>query len=302
MAWLAGISIVIAAVAVAVLLIQRHNLRTAARDLADINRTQTDRRLRLTAPDPALERLLQEVNLLVDEKKAQSVSYERRDQELRQEIANISHDLRTPLTSIRGYLQLIRRGDCSREEQAEYLTILEARAETLQLLITGFYDLSRLEAGGYTFDKGPVRLDQVLYELVAAYYADFERRQMEPQLTVEEDLPPITADVHAVGRVFTNLLQNALKHGQGPLRIVVQRTETDLVTIFTNRAPGLLPQDVEHLFDRFYTADTMRTGRNTGLGLAIVRKLTEQMGAQAQASLRGCELSVAVHWPLPRSD
>ena len=295
-----GLAVVLglaAAMAAAVLAAQRHNLRAAVRDLARINRTGTDQRLRLTVPDREMERLFEEINQLVDQKKEQTAAYERREQELRQEIANISHDLRTPLTSIRGYLQLIRRPGCSEEEREEYLNIIEARAQTLQKLIVGFYDLSRLEAGGYTLERCPVQLEQVIYELAAAFYTNFEGRGMEPVVEAEDSLPPVMADPHAVGRVYANLMQNALKHGSGPLRIRLRREGDRVVTSFRNRAPGLLPQDVEHLFDRFYTADKMRTGSHTGLGLAIVRKLCQRMGAETEAELRDGQLTVTVRWP-----
>lgn len=295
-----GLAVVLgvaAVVAVAALAAQRHNLRAAVQDLARINRTGTDQRLRLTVPDREMERLFEEINRLVDQKKEQTAAYERREQELRQEIANISHDLRTPLTSIRGYLQLIRRPGCSEKERDDYLNIIEARAQTLQKLIVGFYDLSRLEAGGYTLERCPVRLEQVIYELAAAFYTDFEGQGMEPVVEAEDSLPPVMADPHAVGRVYANLMQNALKHGSGPLRIRLRREGDRVVTSFRNRAPGLLPQDVEHLFDRFYTADKMRTGSHTGLGLAIVRKLCQQMGAETEAELRDGQLTVTVRWP-----
>ena len=290
-----------AAAALAGLFLLKRNVREAGNALRKLREADTDQRLRLESPDRDAELLLVEINGLLADKQAGNIAHEQRERELRQEIANISHDLRTPLTSVRGYLQLLRDGRCTEEEREEYLSIIENRTQALQMLITGFYDLSRLEAGGYTFVMEPVRLDQVLTELAAAFYSDFLTAGMEPSLELEEKLPPVVADRPAVVRIYTNLLQNALRHGRGLLRISARREGEEVVTRFSNTASGLLPGDVEHLFDRFFTADKMRTGHNTGLGLAIVRGLSGQMGAQTQAGLRGTELTITVRWPLKKN-
>ena len=299
MSWvIAAVAAAAAVLAVTLLVLLKKNLRAARRTLAEVNREGGNRRLRLASPDREAEALFAQINELLESMARSDVAHERREKELRQEIANISHDLRTPLTSILGYLQLLRAGACTPEEREEYLAVIEGRARALQLLVTGFYDLSRLEAGGYTFECRDVRLDQVLEEQVAAFYYDLTEKKMVPELDVEKSLPPIYADPYAVGRIYTNLMQNALKHGEGVLRITARREGGEVVTRLSNRAPGLLPQDVGHLFDRFFTADRMRTGHDTGLGLAIVRKLAGQMGAKTEAALTGADLTITVRWPV----
>lgn len=290
------LALLLAAVTARLILLY-HNLRASARDLADINHSETNQKLRLSSPDRELERLTSEINLLLQQKQEGDILHRQTENELRQEIANISHDLRTPLTSILGYVQLMEDRRCTDEEREEYLTVIHSRAQALQILITGFYDLSRLEAGGYAFDLQAVPLETILYELAAAFYVDFTDRQMEPVIECEKDLPPVCADPQAVKRIFTNLIQNALKHGSGTLRITAQRAGNRVLTSFTNPAPDLAEPDVPHLFDRFFTADRMRTGKNTGLGLAIVRKLAQQMGGQASASLESGRLTIVLEWP-----
>ncbi len=182
------------------------------------------------------------------------------------------------MTSILGYLQMIKSESTTPEERAEYLAIVESRAHALKALVTGFYDLSCLEAGGYALAQESVALAPLLVELAAAFYADFNADGREAEIDIAEGLSPILGDPQAVLRIYTNLFQNAIKHGAGDLYIRAFQEDGVVVTCFTNLAPGLLPQDVEHLFDRFFTADRMRTGQDTGLGLAIVHRLAMQMG------------------------
>ena len=297
MIWTAAILALLLAAAILRLVLLKRDLCSSARDLAQINRAETNQKLRLATPDKGLEKLYAEINFLLQQKQEGDVRHKQTENELRQEIASISHDLRTPLTSILGYIQLLEDGGCTDVERAQYLAVIRARSQALQLLVTGFYDLSRLDAGGYVFERQTVRLEQVLYELAAAFYVDFSDRQMEPVIECEKGALAICADLQAVKRIYANLFQNALKHGTGILHIGVRCFGGRVTTYFTNEAPGLPACDVPHLFDRFFTADRMRTGKNTGLGLAIVKKLAQQMGGEAKASMEGALLTVAVEWP-----
>ena len=295
------ILIIILAVALAVsitsVLLLRANLRQVCETMREIGEGETNRLLRLATPQPELEELLIEVNALVAAKKQGDIAHKRQERELRQQIANITHDLRTPLTSILGYLQLIQQTEGTSEEKAEYFRVVEDRARALQALVDGLYDLSRIETGGYRIQCAPIRLDRIIRELAAAFYYEFLESDMQPVLDIPEGLSPIFADEEAVRRVYTNLFQNALRHGRGSLRITAWEQESRIVTGFANLAPELTDEDAEHLFDRFYTADKMRTGRSSGLGLAIVRSLAEQMDGAVSADLDGGWLNIMVSWP-----
>lgn len=295
--WIILVLALLLAISTAALILYKYNLHRARLTLEALRRSQSNQRLRLRVPDRELERLLGEVNALLDDRQARDSLHRRQEQQRRQEIANISHDLRTPLTSILGYLQLIKSENTTPEERAEYLGIVESRANALKALITGFYDLSCLEAGGYTLAQESVALPPLLAELAAAFYADFTAAGREAALDIAEGLSPILGDPQAVLRIYTNLFQNAIKHGAGDLYIRAFQEDGIVVTCFTNLAPGLLPQDVEHLFDRFFTADRMRTGQDTGLGLAIVHRLAVQMGGETEALLLQNKLTITVRWP-----
>lgn len=251
-------------------------------------------RVSMAAPNAAAEELLTAINALLDLREQEEGEYRRQERAIRQQIANISHDLRTPLTSILGYLQLLEGEGLTAEERREYLAIVQGRAKALQSMIVSFYDLSRLEGGEYPLSRERVDLYHVLSELVAEFYNDFEGFNMTVEL--REGLPSVTADPAGVLRVFTNLIRNAMEHGRSRMSILLYQEGDEVVSVFANDAPGLTPEDVEHVFDRFFTADKMRTGQSTGLGLAIVKALVERMGHTVSAELEGDLFRVVVRW------
>ena len=290
------IAAVILAALCAVLGLRLYALEKDIRSCARQLREDEGARVRMAAPNRAAEDLLSAVNRLLELREADEAEHRRQEHAIRQQISNISHDLRTPLTSILGYLQLLEGDSLTVEERREYLGIVRGRAKALQSLITSFYDLSRLEGGEYPPSREKVDLYHVLSELVAEFYNDFEQSGFDMTVELAPGLPAVTADPAGVLRVFTNLIRNALEHGQKRMSILLYRQEETVVSAFSNDAAGLTREDVEHVFDRFFTADKMRTGQSTGLGLAIVKALVGQMGHRVTAALDGEMFTVQVRW------
>ena len=252
--------------------------------------------MRLRTPNARAEELLDAVNILLELRQAERSASLERERSLRRQIANVSHDLRTPLTSILGYLQLLEDETLPLAERQEYLNVVKGRAKALQSLITSFYDLSRLEGGEYPIQQERVDLHSSLSSLLASFYSDFTDGGFDVNVDLQEGLPPVLADPAGVLRVFTNLIRNALDHGQGRMEVSLFLEEGQVVSLFRNGAEGLSEEDLPHVFDRFFTADKMRTGRNTGLGLAIVKALAEQMGCTLQAELEDGRFGVRIAW------
>ncbi len=298
--WIALLFSLIALAAVLLLRYRRGRaLRQAARQLQQA-RSQPGKRLRLASPDRPVEELLAQINGLLEDRETETRQLREREESLRRQIANVSHDLRTPLTSILGYLQLLEGDDLDSEQRARYLQVVEGRARVLQELITAFYDLSRIEGGEYPLEIQPVDLRRRLEPLLASFYDDFQQAGFQVDVQLEDNLPPVPADPGGVTRVLTNLLNNALKHGSQHLSIRLYREEDVLVTAFSNDAPHLTQEDLPRVFERFYTADQMRTGQNTGLGLAIVKALAQRMGHTAFAQLEDGVFTVGVRWHMYR--
>ena len=277
---------------------QERNLRSGARQLVERLKSDSTAKVDMALPNKAAEELLAAVNTLKETHRRENMESREREQALRRQIANVSHDLRTPLTSISGYLQLLEEGNLTEEERREYFQVARSRAETLNILIGTFYDLSRIESGDYPITVVPLQLDTLLRRLLAESWTDFEEAGVVVDANLAEQCPPVRADENAALRVISNLLANAGRHACGSLNVRLFPEAGEVVTLFSNPAPDMEQEDVRHVFERSYTADKMRSGRNTGLGLAIVKALAERMGCTVEASLDRGIFTVRVRWKM----
>lgn len=290
----AGLLAILCAILLFRLFTLEKDLRSGARQLKERRETAGGAPLRLAAPNASAEALLAEINALLRQGEDERSAFREREKALREQIANVSHDLRTPLTSIRGYLQLMEDESLSAEERRSCLAVVEERSRVLQDLIAAFYDLSRLEAGEYTVVREKVDLREVLSELLAAFYSDLEAK-FQVEVDLPEGLPPVWGDRAALTRVYANLIRNALDHGEGTLSIAAYETPEGVETRFVNGGE-VREEDLPHVFDRFFTSDQTRSGRNTGLGLAIVKALTDRMGGGVRAEREGDGFAVVLTW------
>lgn len=283
------------------LIIQNRTLNVTAKKLKSINLTETSSLVTLEFPNRHLARLVIEINNTIKDKQRIEAEYRKMDLELRQLIANMSHDLRTPLTSIKGYIQLIDDKELCDKEREQYVNIVKNRANALQKLIGSFYELSRIQANEYKLDFSKVNVAKLLCELIASFYDSFIEKGLELKININEKVPYIITDENSAIRIFTNLIQNVLKHGKDALEIYLEQEGNYIITRFTNGAENLTSEDVSHLFDRFFTVDRMRTGQNTGLGLAISQRLVERLGNMISATLINDKLSIEVMWQINNS-
>ena len=246
--------------------------------------------------DKDVEILVQNINLIFDSKQKVVAEKKKNEEELRASITNMSHDLRTPLTSIMGYLQMIRSEKASETDKKEYMDIVEKRTRSLQQLISSFYDLSRIEGNEYNFNYKKVNLSNVLCENIALFYNDFINNNIEPVIEIEEGIKEIISDEGAITRIFSNLIGNMIKHGENFVKITLKQENDVIITEFINKATGLTQENVDKLFDRFYTVDNSRSDRNTGLGLYITKILVEKLGHNIKANLKEDNLVISITW------
>ena len=248
------------------------------------------------ALNDSLERLVKAINTIYDNAQEVRAHNESIEEELRRSIANISHDLRTPLTSIRGYLQLIEEDALTDEERRNYIAIAQRRAENLQELITSFYELSRLDNNEFKFDMKKVNLKTLLSNNIALFYNDFINAHIEPEVNIDDNIDDIISDEKAVNRIFSNLIGNIIKHSIKDAKIELFQQDSYIITRFINYAPNLTEQDVNNAFERFYTADKSRSDKNTGLGLAITKELTERLGNTISCELISNNMVIEIRW------
>ncbi|MDZ5253462.1 HAMP domain-containing sensor histidine kinase [Clostridium sp. LIBA-8841] len=282
------------------LIFKKREINKITLDLKRLNREGKTEKLRLGVPNKNIENLIIEINKLIDDKKEKEAIYKEKDMELRDAIANMSHDLRTPLTSIMGYVYLLNDENLKEDEKREYLKIIEKRASVLNGLITNFYGLSRIQADQYEITLEPIKLEIVLGEIIAAFYETLYEKFGEPEIEIEEGLNIVLGDKESLNRIFTNLTENIIKHGEGEVKISLRKEKNNIIIEFSNKAEALEAKDINRIFEKFFTRDRMRTGQNTGLGLAIVKLLVEKQGQKIEAKKVGNRLVINIIWSLSK--
>ncbi|MDR2931487.1 MAG: HAMP domain-containing histidine kinase [Oscillospiraceae bacterium] len=277
-------------------LMLRREVSGMTQTILRIRGRDTNERVTVISQSRRVQALANAVNDLYADIYKERGDYRSAMDDMRQSMANISHDLRTPLTSIIGYVKLLQSGNNSAEQNVRYLDIVSKKAQSLGQLIEGLFTLTRLESGAYPLDMERVDAGDVLAEELAGFYEPLTMRGVEPRIELSQQKLWIIADKAALSRIITNLMQNMVKYGGGDIRITSALSDRDVILTFSNRAEGLEEYDVAQLFQRFFTADRMRSGESTGLGLSIVKELTEQMGGAITVSLDRDVLTFTLIW------
>lgn len=292
------ISVTAAALLLARLLVLRRELTGMTRQLRRYNERATGKKLAVTLFDKRLEALADQINLQSELIVEAEANRRRTENELRQAIANISHDIRTPLTSIFGYIQLLEVEPITPEEKREYLGVVTNRTKRLQALLNDFFELSLIESADHQLRTERIVMTVLLSDTLVGFYDSFNERGLTPDIRLPKEPVAVYADESAVRRVVENLLINTLKHATGQVAICFEQRETAAELRIVNEAKNLSDIDVRLLFDRFYTVDRARSAQGSGLGLSIAKSLMNKMNGTLTAELHGDNLTMICRWPL----
>jgi len=235
--------------------------------------------------------LAQEMNEVFDYKQSVQMESERVNHEIRQEMTNIFHDLRTPLTSVIGYIGLIKSDEIDDAKKHEYLDVVEGRLTSLANLMSELFDHMQMIEGKVEFELESVDLCHLVREEIAFFHDAFIQRNFEIAVDIpEQPLPLVTAPAQ-LRQIVQNLLSNVLKHGVDQFLVKIS---SDGVMTFTNKVADVESLEVSHLFERFYTSDATGQSQKKELGLAITKVLVEKMNGKISAALAGDMLSIVV--------
>ena len=254
-----------------------------------LEETPAESNLRLTVwmPGAVPRRLCRAVNRRLEEGRQLRLETLNREQELKYTMACISHDIRTPLAGAMGYLQLL---EGEPERQKEYLDTIKKRLGDLEELLEELFLYTRLQGGALPLECGKTAALPPLWEALAEFYPQLEAAGAAPELRFDRENLAVWASPEALGRVYRNLIANALRHGGGGLTVSGRNGEIR----FSNALPLGPRPDPERLFDRFYQSGPAREKGGAGLGLSIVRELMERMGGRISAELNGDALEITL--------
>lgn len=293
LSWLVcgGLAAVIAVLLVRLFLLRR-GLDEITRQLGERLSQDTNNPIFLSTRDARVRSLAAELNVQLKELRRQRQRFQQGDAELKNAVTNISHDLRTPLTAIRGYLDLMEREELS-ENGRRWLDSIQDRMEAMTRLTEELFRYS-LAADLPQLAREEVDLRRVLEESLVSFYASLAQRGITPDISLPEGPVVRLLDPSAVGRIFGNIVSNALKYSGGDLSVSLDGEGT---VSFSNAAPALNPVTTAQLFDRFYTVETGQD--STGLGLSIARLLTQRLDGTIEAGWQDGRLTITVCFPGP---
>ena len=273
------------------LLSLRASLKEVARELNDKLKTDTNTLISISSGDRAMRTLASEINCQLHLLRKERLKLQHGDMELKNAVTNISHDLRTPLTAICGYLDLLAQQPQS-EASERYLSVIRERTDAMRGLTEELFRYSVIAGTTEELHFEPVCLNDILEQSLAGFYGTLSERGIVPNIALSEQQIERTLDRHALRRIFDNILSNAAKYSDGDLSV---RLSPDGTVRFENHAKDLDAMQTAHLFERFYTVNTARSG--TGLGLSIAKLLTEKMGGNVAAEHNTGKLSISVRFP-----
>lgn len=290
--WL-WVTIGIMALIILILGINNYMLRKSAKEIktafAEKLITDTNTLIDISCGDRCMRDLADSLNQQLEILQKERHRFHQGDLELKNAITSISHDLRTPLTAICAYLDLLNREEIN-EKVRRYLAQIQNRANVLKNLTEELFHYSVVTTS-QELKPDRVNMVHILQESLLSFYGVMQEKGIQPQI----DLPEIPVwrelDVSALNRIFSNIISNAVKYTDGDFSVCMKE---DGSIIFSNRAESLNIVSVGRLFDRFYTVEARRN--STGLGLSIAKNLTERMGGLIDANYTNGKLFVTVQF------
>lgn len=263
---------------------------------ADRLMTETNVLIDISSRDRYMRQLAEGINTQLRQLRKERRRFQQGDFELKEAVTNISHDLRTPLTAICGYLDLLEQEEKS-EAVKRYLDIICHRTEALKQLTEELFRYSVITSKTNDMVYETVILNNILEEGVSAYYASLKEQNIVPQIKLPKKKVKRNLDKNALMRILGNIISNAIKYSDGDLNISLSESGE---FVFSNHTTQLGEVEVGKLFNRFYTVETAK--KSTGLGLSIAKTLTEQMGGIITSCYDSGIISIRILFPEPKNE
>jgi signal transduction histidine kinase len=242
-----------------------------------------------------IDTLAETLNGLLRDQRELDRQFIRKNEEMNATITSLSHDIRTPLTSLDGYLQLADRSTDT-AEKTRYTGLARSRIQRIITLVDELFLFTKLQNPEYRLDMESTDVTDVLKRKLFSYIDEFSRRGDEPVLELPEKPVYITASGNALERIFENLIRNYFLHGGGSLSVRCEEQEDRLRISFANGLKENQTVNLERMFTRFYKEDASRTAESSGLGLSIVQSLMKKMNGTAGAELSGDVFTISLEF------
>lgn len=284
----------------------KKEIKNISTQLESHNRLNSRKKIDVSLFDKEVENLALNINNHIDLHIKNIIEKQKSEEKLKKDIANISHDLRTPLTSIMGYIQIVKTGKVSEEKQKEYLDIAYNRSKYLNLLLNDFFEISVIEAPDYHVELKKLNLNNILCNVMTEFYNEFTQKGIVPKIKLPKESIFILGDELAVKRVLGNLITNITRYGKEKVFVNLEKNNDDVVLYTANSAPNLKGifenGDANIIFDRFYRGNKYRESKfkSMGLGLSIAKGIMNKMNGEMSAKYKDNFLYIYCNWKVYR--
>ncbi len=296
MAWYCVLMTAVAVISIIILLLYRRQVKIICRHLAFIRDKNSNMAVTAEIYFREIKELTDKINGLIDTQKKIESLYTKNDEYLKTTITNLSHDIRTPLTSLDGYFQLLADSE-NQQEKEKYIGIIQNRIDSLTDMLEELFTYAKLQDSGYKVELESVNVSKLVLDTAFSFVDSFASAGTEPEIDIVQVPVYIKGNQTALKRVFQNILKNALLHGGEDVVIKLQDDYQDnkvMVSISNSYMSGE-EIDTNLIFTRFYKADKSRGAKNsTGLGLYIAKELVEVMGGEIKADVSGGIFTVRI--------
>lgn len=265
--------------------------------LAEVLEGNLNQRIRIQNHIGHLNILNIRINNLIEKLQEINERSKRSEESRKKMISNISHDLRTPLTSMLGYMELILSDNTlENNKRTEYLKIIYSKGNSLYCLMEEFFQVSKLDSNDIRLQIEEINLSEIIRQNVVSFFSEIKKLNIEPKINIPEDDVYVVGDEKVLNRIFSNLINNALKHGTQATVIGIDLSldEKSISVDIYDNGIGIAENEISYIFDRLYTVEKTRmlNLKSSGLGLTIVKKLVNSLGGTISVSSNPFEKTV----------
>ena len=291
-----GVLSVLILILIGILISYKRQVKDICRQLRFLQECDSNMLITTEMKKGHIGELAELLNTLLKERKKGRADYQKKEQMIAEIYTNLSHDIRTPLTSLDGYFQLLEETQ-EENDRKRYIQIIQERIESLKEMLEELFTYTKLQNGTYELKLEPQNVGQILKETVFSYYDDWAEQEISPQFEITEEPVWIRGNKQALRRTIQNIIKNGLDHGNKEIRIQLSRNEKQMELVFQNKIEPGEQIDISRVFERFYKADKARSKSSTGLGLSIAKGFVEKMHGEIAAEIKEDWFCIKISFP-----
>ena len=284
-------------ISVSVNLLYRRQIKKICRQISYIRENETNMKLTSSLDSREIITLTENINELIEVYNERITEVNKKDRQLRAILSGLSHDIRTPLTSLDGYFQIMCESDDATQKE-RYMTVIRQRIDALKNLLEELFTFSKLQDSDLSVNMEKQQINQIVYDSLFSYYDEFTSEGIEPNIDITDEILFVMGNNIMIQRITENIIKNSLVHSKSMVEVKLFREGDSTVFLCSNDTENPEDIDVSQVFDRFYKADKARTAASAGLGLAIAKQMTEKMNGSISASLNRDIFTITVKFKI----